>query len=205
MREDVRRVAVTGGIGSGKSYVCQRLIDRGIAVFNCDEVAKTLIREQKTLQQQLTALVGDDLYSEGVLNKAVMARFILASADNAQKVDGIVHPAVARAFVESGMQWMECAILFESGFNRLVDTVIYVDAPLEVRIERVMRRDHIDRRKTLEWMQRQMDPDEARKRSHYVILNDGFSDIDEQLNQIIKHIQTHATDNSIHSRETRAL
>ena len=205
MTERKVRIAITGGIGSGKSFVCQRLVDRGVEVFNCDDVAKRLMREQRSLQQRLIALVGDDLYHDGVLNKGAMARFILASEDNARKVDGIVHPAVAQAFIDSGLQWMECAILFESGFDRLVDLVVYVDAPLEVRIDRVMRRDNIDCAKTLEWMGRQMNPDEARKRSHYVIINDGFSDIDKQLNEIIKHIKTHATDNSIHSRQTRAL
>ena len=205
MNERKVRIAITGGIGSGKSFVCQRLVDRGVEVFNCDDVAKRLMREQQSLQQRLIALVGDDLYHDGVLNKGAMARFILASEDNARKVDGIVHPAVAQAFIDSGLQWMECAILFESGFDRLVDLVVYVDAPLEVRIDRVMRRDNINRAKTLEWMGRQMNPDEARKRSHYVIINDGFSDIDKQLNEIIKHIKTHATDNSIHSRQTSAL
>lgn len=205
MKQDIPRVAVTGGIGSGKSFVCQRLIDRGIEVFNCDDVAKKLMREQVSLQQRLALLVGPGLYQDGVLNKAVMARFILASEENARQVDAVVHPAVAQAFLDSGVQWMECALLFESGFDRLVDIAIYVDAPLETRIERVMRRDHIDRAKTLEWMARQMDPAEARDRSHYVILNDGNSDIDRQLNNIIKHINNHATDNSIHSRQTRAL
>ena len=180
------RVAITGGIGSGKSFVCQRLTDRGIQVFNCDDVAKRLMREQKGLQRRLARLVGPELYSDdGRLNKAVMARFILASEENAHRVDAIVHPAVARAFKRSMLRWMECAILFESGFDRLVDKIIYVDAPLETRIERVMQRDHIDREKTLEWMGRQIAPEEARRRSHFIILNDGHADIDSQLDKIL--------------------
>ena len=179
------RVAVTGGIGSGKSFVCERLEARGIQVFYCDDVAKQLMRERKDLQRRLTRLVGEDLYIDGRLNKGVMARFILASAENAQRIDQIVHPAVAKAFINSPLRWMECAILFESGFDRLVDKIIYVDAPLETRIERIMQRDGISRAKALEWIHRQMDPDEAKRRSHIVILNDGIAEIDTQLDKIL--------------------
>ena len=198
-------VAITGGIGSGKSYVCRLLKQRGIEIYDCDAAAKRLMRESDDLKKRLQALVGEEVYTDGELNKVVMAKYLLSSEEHARAVDNVVHPAVADDFIRSGMTWMECAILFESGFDRLVDLVVYVDAPLEVRIDRVMRRDNINRAKTLEWMGRQMNPDEARKRSHYVIINDGFSDIDKQLNEIIKHIKTHATDNSIHSRQTRAL
>ena len=174
MISDTTRVAVTGGIGSGKSFVCQRLKDRGIEVFNCDDVAKRLMRERRDLQRRLVRLVGKDLYTDGRLN-----------VDNAQRVDAIVHPAVAEAFVESPFQWMECAILFESGFDRLVDKIIYVDAPLEMRIERIMQRDNISREKALEWIHRQMDPEEAKQRSHFVILNDGTANIDSQLDGLL--------------------
>ena len=84
MISDTTRVAVTGGIGSGKSFVCQRLKDRGIEVFNCDDVAKWLMRERRDLQRRLVRLVGKDLYTDGRLNKAVMARFILASVDTSR-------------------------------------------------------------------------------------------------------------------------
>lgn len=179
------RVAVTGGIGSGKSFVCERLEARGIQVFYCDDVAKQLMRERKDLQRRLSRLVGEDLYIDGRLNKGVMARFILASAENAQRIDQIVHPAVAKAFINSPLRWMECAILFESGFDRLVDKIIYVDAPMETRIERIMQRDGISRAKALEWIHRQMDTDEAKRRSHIIILNDGIADIDNQLDKIL--------------------
>ncbi|MBR4389492.1 MAG: dephospho-CoA kinase [Prevotella sp.] len=185
MITDVTRVAVTGGIGSGKSFVCQRLKERGIEVFNCDDVAKRLMRERRDLQRRLVRLVGKELYTDGQLNKAVMARFILASNDNARRVDAIVHPAVAEEFVRSTFQWMECAILFESGFDKLVDKIIYVDAPLETRIDRIMLRDNISREKALEWIHRQMDPEEARRRSHFIIINDGNTDIDRQLDELL--------------------
>ena len=111
------KIAITGGIGSGKSYVCQLLTQHGISIYDCDSAAKRLMRTSPVLRQQLTKLIGPDTYdAEGQLNKAEVARFLLLSEQNAQAINAIVHPAVAQDFKESGYQWMECAILYESGF-----------------------------------------------------------------------------------------
>ena len=141
------KIGITGGIGSGKSYVCKRLEARGYEVYDCDSAAKRLIRTSPEIKEKLTALIGPDTYSkvegEYRLNKAAVAKFLLASEENAKAIDRIVHPAVFKDFEESGLQWMESAILYESGISRLVDKVIVVTAPEEVRIRRVMQRDGI--------------------------------------------------------------
>ena len=173
------KIGITGGIGSGKSYVCKRLEARGIQVYDCDNAAKRLKRTSAELQQQLKALVGS-------LEKADIAKFLLESEANAKAIDAIVHPAVFRDFEESSMQWMESAILFESGAFRLVDKSIVVTAPEEVRIQRVMQRDGITREKVLEWMQRQLPQDEVRRRADFEIVNDGEADIDKQINKILR-------------------
>ncbi|MBR4730584.1 MAG: dephospho-CoA kinase [Prevotella sp.] len=175
------KIGITGGIGSGKSYVCKRLEARGIQVYDCDSAAKRLIRTSPELQQQLKALVGS-------LEKADMAKFLLESEQNAKAIDAIVHPAVFRDFEQSGLQWMESAILYESGAIRLVDKAIVVTAPDEVRIQRVMERDHISREKVLEWMSRQLPQDEVRRRAHFEIVNDGTADIDKQIDEIINKV-----------------
>ena len=184
------RIGITGGIGSGKSYVCQRLIGRGYEVYDCDNAAKRLMRTSPEIRQQLTALIGPDTYlkesGEFVLNKAAVAKFLLGSESNAQAVDAIVHPAVFRDFEASGMKWMESAILFESGACRLVDKTIVVTAPEEVRIQRVMARDNISREKVLEWMARQLPQEEVRSRADFEIVNDGEADIEKQLNKILR-------------------
>jgi dephospho-CoA kinase len=118
-----------------------------------------------------------------------MARFLLASEENAQAIDAIVHPAVFRDFEESGMEWMESALMYESGIYRLVDRVIVVTAPQEVRIRRVMERDQITREKVLEWMSRQLPQEEVRQRADFEIINDGEADIDQQLKAIIEMIK----------------
>ncbi len=175
------KIAITGGIGSGKSFVCERLRRYGIDIYDCDAAAKRLMRTLAPLQQALREAVGEDVYQDGVLNKARMAQFLLASEQNAQIIDHLVHPAVAADFLASGYTWMECAILFESGFDRLVDVVVYVDAPHDVRLKRVMARDGITAEKVEEWMHRQLPPEEVRRRCDYVILNDGIADVDEQI------------------------
>lgn len=185
------KIGIAGGIGSGKSYVCQRIRQQGFEVYDCDDAAKRLIRTSPEIRQQLTALIGpevytDDVEGEPVLNKAVVAKFLLTSESNAQAIDRIVHPAVFKDFIESGLQWMESALMFESGIYKLVDKVVAVVAPKEIRIRRVMERDHISREKVLEWMNRQMDQKEIIHRADYVIINDGETDIDQQLENIIR-------------------
>ena len=177
------RVAITGGIGSGKSYVCKRLEAFGIRVYDCDAAAKRLMRTSSTLQRDLCRLVGDDVYVDGVLQKQVLAKFLLASEDNKQAVNQIIHPAVARDFECSGYEWLESAILFDSGFDRRIhfDYIVCVSAPLEIRLQRVMNRDGISREKTMEWISRQLPQEEVLKRADFEIVNDGMEDIDEQI------------------------
>lgn len=188
------KIGIAGGIGSGKSYVCQKIEQRGFEIYDCDRAAKRLIRQSADIRQRLISLIGPEAYEVTtdengaaiyILNKSAVARFLLASESNAKAIDAIVHPAVFKDFEESGLQWMESALMFDSGANSLVDKVIAVVAPKEVRIQRVMARDHISREKVLEWMGRQMDQEEIIKRSDFVIINDGKTNIDEQLNKII--------------------
>ena len=180
----MKKIGITGGIGSGKSYVCKRLQAKyDIEVYDCDAAAKRLIRTSPDLQQQIIQLVGS-------LDKAAMSRFLLASEANQQAMNAIVHPAVFRDFQESGIQWMESAILFESGADKLVDKSVVVTAPQEVRIQRVMQRDGITREKTLQWMNRQWSQDEVVVHADYEIVNDGIADIDQQIEQLLKTIQT---------------
>jgi len=100
-----------------------------------------------------------------------------------------VHPAVFRDFEKSGLEWMESAIIYESGISRLVDRVIVVTAPEEVRIQRVMQRDGISREKVLEWMDRQLPQEEVRQRADFEIVNDGQADLVQQLETILEKIK----------------
>ena len=185
------KIGITGGIGSGKTFVCQCLQKRGYKVYDCDAAAKRLIRNSIEIRQQLTALIGNDAYLSSpdeqphVLNKAIVARFLLESDKNAKAIDAIVHPAVFSDFKQSGMKWMESAILYESGISKLVDRVVVVTAPDEIRIRRVMNRDGITREKVLQWMQRQWPQKQLIALSDYEIINDGITNIDAQLDLLL--------------------
>ena len=182
------KIGIAGGIGSGKSYICRSLRQRGYEVYDCDAAAKRLIRTSPDIRRELTALIGPDTYDAetGEFNKAAVARFLLASESNAKAIDAIVHPAVFRDFQESGLDWLESAIMFESGINQLMVVVIAVVAPKEVRIQRVMDRDHISREKVLEWMSRQFPQREVIRKADFVLVNDGKANIEHQLNKIIE-------------------
>lgn len=183
--------AITGGIGSGKSYVCRILESRGISVYDCDAAAKRLMRTSEKLQQELRQLVGQDVYtSDGQLQKRVLADFLLTSEANKLALNDVIHPAVAEDFLSSGMTWLESAILFESGFDRRVsfDHVVCVSAPRDVRIQRIMRRDNITAEKAAEWIDTQMAQEEVERRSHFVIVNDGKSDIEQQIDNMLSKI-----------------
>jgi len=183
------RIAITGGIGSGKSYVCRLLQRRGIDVYDCDAAAKRLMRCSPDLRQQLTQLIGPDTYIGDQLNKAAVAQFLLSSDDHAHAIDAIVHPAVATDFIQSGKQWMECAILYESGFDRLVDKVIVVTAPDGVRLQRIMQRDGIPEFKARQWIERQWPQEQVRSLADYEIVNDGLLPLLPQIERIITNIQ----------------
>jgi len=183
------KIGITGGIGSGKSYVCRLLNKRGIDIYDCDRAAKQLIRNSSSIRRQLTELIGRDAYLGDELNKASVARFLLESEDNAKAIDEIVHPAVFTDFENSGLEWMESAIMFESGINKLVDRVIIVTAPEKVRIKRVMERDGITSEKVRQWMQRQWPQEIVRLRSDYEIVNDGNMDLERQIDKILIKIK----------------
>ena len=173
------KIGITGGIGSGKSYVCRLLERRGIEVYDCDAAAKRLIRSSSRLRRQLHELIGS-------LEKTDISRFLLASEDNQRAVNAIVHPAVFDDFEKSGMQWMESAILYESGADKLVDRVVVVTAPEEIRIERIMKRDGITREKALQWIARQWPQELVRERADVEIVNDGKAELAPQIDELLK-------------------
>ena len=173
------KIGITGGIGSGKSYVCRLLERRGIEVYDCDAAAKRLIRSSSRLRRQLQELIGS-------LEKADISRFLLASEDNQRAVNAIVHPAVFDDFEKSGMQWVESAILYESGADKLVDRVVVVTAPEEIRIERIMKRDGITREKALQWIARQWPQELVRERADVEIVNDGKAELAPQIDELLK-------------------
>lgn len=188
------KIGVTGGIGSGKTFVCNRLKEKGIPVYNCDDEAKRLMQESADIRERLCMLVGSEAYVDGILNKSAIAEFLFASPDNGKKINGIVHPVVRQDFTgwankqNAPLVAQECALLYEAGFQDTVDVVIAVDAPVEIRLERAMKRDHATRQQIEGRMRQQLDAEEKNDRANYIVVNDGKRDIDQQIDNILKLI-----------------
>lgn len=194
------KLGLTGGIGSGKSYVSAILRTMGIPVFDSDTIAKELMIKDDFIVSSLKQLLGDEVYLEsGYLNKPLLAKYIFSSKSNADKVNSIVHPRVKTAFI----QWaeslsikgtpivaMESAILFESGFDDVVDKVIAVDAPVDVRIGRVIKRDNTTPEEVLRRINSQMNEAEKLAKADYILVNDGVMSVDGQLSYIISLLKS---------------
>jgi len=148
-------------------------------------------RENEEVKKKIVDLVGKEAYQNDALNKALLAKFLLASPQNATALNEIVHPAVAKDFENSGLEWIESAILYDSAFDKRIDIdfVVCVSAPLETRISRIMQRDNITREAALQWITKQLNQDEVIAKADFELVNDGIKDVEIQLNEILSKIQ----------------
>ena len=188
------KVGVTGGIGSGKSTVCDMLAARGIAVYIADTEAKRLMSSDETLKRDIVALFGDDAYLHGELNREFLASRVFCDKEALQRLNGVVHPAVMRDFAawaeaqEGDYVVLESAILFEAGLESSVDATVAVMAPVELRLERAMRRDGADREKIEERMRNQLSDDERSERAKYAIVNIVLEDLEDDVEQLHRRL-----------------
>ena len=179
----MKTLGITGGIGSGKSYVSAILQKEfGIPVYDCDKEAKRLTATDKEIRQQLIELVGAEVFKGESLNKTLLADYLFSDVENASKVNAIIHPAVLKDFKfwsskrqNHELVALESAILFESGFNAFVDKILFVDAPEDVRLQRAMRRDGASEEQIKARMKMQQ-PELHRLQSDFVIDNSSSDD-----------------------------
>ena len=186
-------LAITGGIGSGKSYVTRIFSALGVPVYLSGDRAKMLYEVDKELLDDILELLGDSIIEAGVLQRRVMASIIFNDKDILAKVEALVFPAVLRDFErwkseqysENGTQFVifESAIFLEKPLFK-ADKVLTISAPREIRIERVMNRDNMK----IEEIKRRIDnqcADSDRERlSDYVIYSDGKSALLPQVLEI---------------------
>ena len=188
-------IAITGGIGSGKSYIADLIKKQGLPVFNCDDAAKYIMANDDEIKAKLKELIGEEIYTDGGnLNKQMMSDFIYLNENNRKKINEIVHPAVREQYMRwlsvqyTSVVFMESAILFESGFSDLVDKVIHVFASDEVRLHRLIKRDGLTRMQAYERMQAQMSEAVKMKFADYCILNNGNMNVAKQLGHILDQL-----------------
>ena len=191
------RVGVTGGIGSGKSRVCTLFAALGVPVYDSDGRAKELMNGDGDIKKAVTALFGSQAYEGGGLNRPFIASMVFHDKMLLASLNGIVHPALtldfdAWAMSHSGFPYviMESAILFESGFDRLVDKIVAVSAPEELRIGRVASRDGVSRQSVMDRIANQFSDSAREERADYVIKNDGsIAELAVAVNEIDKELR----------------
>ena len=195
-------IGITGGIGSGKSVIAKQLREMGYAVYDTDSEAKRLIVEDAHVREQMIQLFGEEVYRDGVYQTAVVAQRVFADKSLLAQLNAIVHPAVRadilrwttmqdspsfRKGLGVGLCFVECAILYQAGFNTLCDKVVAVTAPEEVRIDRVITRD----RSTIEKVRARMraqDLEQNLQCADIVVNNDGTHPISELCEAILQQI-----------------
>ena len=186
-------IGITGGIGSGKSVIAKQLREMGYAVYDTDSEAKRLIVEDAHVREQMEQLFGDEVYRDGVYQTAVVAQRVFADKSLLARLNTIVHPAV-RADIEdwllenggrdSEVNFIECAILYQAGFESLCDKVVAVTAPEDIRLKRVIARDH----STIDKVRARMRAQNAEQdllRADIVVNNDGQTPISTLCEQIL--------------------
>ncbi len=172
-------IGITGGIGGGKSTFSQHLRNLGLKVFDTDMEAKNLQNNCPVVRRKVIAEFGQQVYNAHGLDRAMLAGIVFGNAEKLQKLNQIVHPAVKEKFAEwvkthSGQKYlfMECAILFEGGFDDLVDKTVLVTAPLEIRIRRVMNRDQVTAEHVMARIRHQWSDEEKMKRADWIFDTD---------------------------------
>ena len=190
-------IAITGGIGCGKSVVSHLLKVMGYEVYDCDSNAKALMTTDDQLRQGLIEMFGKETYfADGSLNKKHISNSIFNDTSALSAMNALIHPAVARDLIseyknsKNKIFFFESAILFESNFDKISfpDKVISVTSPLELRIERTMKRDNTTREQVLNRMGNQMTQKEKDSRADFVVYNDNSHSIINQVENILNNI-----------------
>ncbi|MCL7986461.1 dephospho-CoA kinase [Sphingobacterium sp. lm-10] len=182
------KVGITGGIGAGKSIVCQIFKVLGIPVYDADREAKNIMVDDATVVESLKQAFGKQVYqSSGELDRAYLSEVVFNDKDKLALLNSIVHPAVIRA----GALWAdaqrgpyslkEAALLFESGSYKNLDFTIMVTADEAIRIQRVMERDKVTEQQARARMEKQWPDRDKMPLADAIILNDGVESLISQV------------------------
>ena len=185
----MKKIGITGGIGSGKTTICKIFESLDIPVYYADDRAKALIIEDVTLVKNIKNLLGEESYlSDGSYNRKYVANIVFNDAEKLKQLNALVHPAVAkdtilwqRSQVSVPYTLKEAALIVETGGHHALDFLITVWAPKAIRIDRVVRRDDISREAVEARINKQMPEIEKLKTAHFVIINDGKNSLVQQV------------------------
>lgn len=189
------KVGITGGIGSGKSYVCSIVEHLGFPVFYSDKVAKMLIDSEESIKTELIRLFGEEIYLENKIDKVKMSKLIFSDKSLLAKINLIVHPKVREYFNEwaksqkSPIVFNEAAILFETEAFKSFDFTVLVIAPMQLKIDRVMKRDACKKEDVLLKMKNQWSDEKKSPLASFVINNNDENGLISQVENIINELE----------------
>ena len=188
------KVGITGGIGSGKTTVCEVFERLGVPVYYADKQAKYLMETDKKLREAIRQLFGDEAFdAENNLNRAFIAGIVFKDEAKLLALNALVHPAVKADYdswnailarKEYPYNLKEAALLVESGSYKDLDKLIVVSAPLEDRIKRVMARDNITAEQVKTRIDAQLPESEKVKLADYVIDNNLIMELVPQVGKV---------------------
>lgn len=190
----IKRIGITGGIGSGKSVVSDILRQMGYDVYDSDLEAQRVMCTDSHIISSLKNRFGENIYVNDSIDRPLLAKKIFNDKDNLAFVNGIVHPAVCADFLKwskpKSVSFIESAILFEAKLDDYVDKIIYVDAPLEIRVRRTIKRDDTTAEQVMSRIKnQQLITEYALKRSDYIINNTGtMENLKVQISDVIKQL-----------------
>lgn len=175
----MKKIGITGGIGSGKSTVCKIFSTLGIPCYDADSRAKSIMNESQEVKSAIQEAFGMESYLDGQLNRDHLAKEVFGAGDKVKQLNAIVHPAVGKDF----NQWVteqnspyvikEAALLIESSSYQDLDALINVTCPMELRIERIKSRDPFRTEDEIKGiMGKQLSDDKRNEFAHHIIAND---------------------------------
>lgn len=190
----VKIIGLTGGIGSGKTTVARQFEQLGIPVYIADDEAKKVMQSKEAIAA-LKNVFGLDVFSAGVPDRKKLADIVFSNPQKLEELNKIIHPLVKKDFDQWVMEKShfpfvikEAAILFESGSYKDCDIIITVSAPLELRIERVMRRDNTDYESVLSRINNQWTDEMRFAKSDFIIENIDAENTKNQIAKVFKEL-----------------
>ena len=190
----MKSVGITGGIGSGKSYIARIIEKMGYPIYYADIEAKKLMNKHPLIQKSLIDLFGSDIYFKGELNKDKLAGHIFQDENARLLVNQLVHPLVREAFTiwsskqNSSLVFNEAAILYETGTYKQYHEIILVTAPLHERISRVIKRDKVSKEQVQDRIDAQWSDDRKLGLGPFEIINDGKQPLLIQIEEVIQQL-----------------